>query len=158
SGPAPPAVPADRGHHQVVVSNWQIPLRLGQRTALIEGDIIWVPGPSPWPWALLALVAFVWVAAAAEGAWLGLLAPRVRLAGGWGGGRGGRRPGPHCRGVRRLDRPGSGQGVRVPHLGDRLGGGRCRRLAVASRSVAGRPDPAAAGRHVPGLCRRAPRC
>jgi hypothetical protein len=58
SGPDPPAVTANRGHHQVVARNWQIPLRLGQQTALIEGDIVWVPGPSPWPWVLLALVAF----------------------------------------------------------------------------------------------------
>ena len=43
SGPDPPAVTTDRGHRQIVVANWQIPLRLGQRTALIQGDIVWVP-------------------------------------------------------------------------------------------------------------------
>jgi len=58
SGPDPPAVTADRDHRQVVVPTWQIPLRLGQQTALIEGDIVWVPGPSPWPWVLLALACF----------------------------------------------------------------------------------------------------
>jgi hypothetical protein len=38
----------------VVTPNWQIPLRLGERTLLLEGDVTWVPGPSPWPWALVA--------------------------------------------------------------------------------------------------------
>lgn len=80
SGPDPPAVTADRGHRQVLVSNWQIPLRLGQRTALIEGDILWVPGPSPWPWVLLALVAFAVVAAAGWRRWYGLLALLVVVA------------------------------------------------------------------------------
>jgi hypothetical protein len=80
SGPDPPAVTADRGHRQVVVANWQIPLRLGQRTALIQGDIVWVPGPSPWPWVLLALIAFVVVAAAGWRRWYGLLALLVGVA------------------------------------------------------------------------------
>jgi hypothetical protein len=80
SGPDPPAVTADRGHRQVVVRNWQIPLRLGQRTALIEGDIVWVPGPSPWPWVLLALVAFAVVPAVNWRRRLGLLALLVVVA------------------------------------------------------------------------------
>jgi hypothetical protein len=80
SGPDPPAVTADRGHRQVMVANWQIPLRLGQRTALIQGDIVWVPGPSPWPWVLLALVAFVVVAAAGWRRWYVLLALLVVVA------------------------------------------------------------------------------
>jgi hypothetical protein len=80
SGPDPPAVTADRGHRQVVVSHWQIPLRLGQRTALIQGDIVWVPGPSPRPWVLLALVAFVGVAAAGWRRWYGLFALLVVVA------------------------------------------------------------------------------
>jgi hypothetical protein len=80
SGPNPPTVTADRGHRQVVVTNWQIPLRLGQRTALIEGDIVWMPGASPWPWVLLALVALVVVAAAGWRRWYGLLALLVMVA------------------------------------------------------------------------------
>jgi hypothetical protein len=80
SGPDPPAVTADRGHRQVVVPNWQIPLRLGQRTALIEGDIVWVPGPSPWPWVLLALAAFGVVLAAGWRRRYGLLALLVVVA------------------------------------------------------------------------------
>ena len=80
SGPDPSAVTADRGHRQVVVPNWQIPLRLGQRTALIQGDIVWVPGRSPWPWVLLALVAFGVVLAAGWRRQLGLLALLVGVA------------------------------------------------------------------------------
>jgi hypothetical protein len=80
SGPDPSAVTADRGHRQVVVPTWQIPLRLGQRTALIEGDIVWVPGRSPWPWVLLALVAFGVVLAAGWRRQLGLLTLLVGVA------------------------------------------------------------------------------
>jgi hypothetical protein len=80
SGPDPPAVTTDRGHRQVVVPNWQIPLRLGQRTALIEGDIVWVPGPSPWPWVLLALAAFAMVLATGWRSQFGLLALLVVVA------------------------------------------------------------------------------
>jgi hypothetical protein len=80
SGPDPPAVTADRGHRQVVVPSWQIPLRLGQRTALVEGDIVWVPGPAPWPWVLLAVVAFAAVLAAGWRDRLGLLAVLVVVA------------------------------------------------------------------------------
>jgi hypothetical protein len=55
-------------------------LRLGQRTALIEGDIVWVPGPSPWPWVLLALAAFGVVLAAGWRRRYGLLALLVVVA------------------------------------------------------------------------------
>jgi hypothetical protein len=80
SGPDPPTVTADRGHRQVIVRNWQIPLRLGQRTALIQGDIVWVPGPAPWPWVLLALVAFGVALAAGWRRQLALLALLVGVA------------------------------------------------------------------------------
>lgn len=80
SGPDPPAVTADRGHRHVVVPNWHIPLRLGQQTALIEGDIVWVPGPTPWPWALVAVVAFAAVLAAGWRGQFGLLAVLVGVA------------------------------------------------------------------------------
>ena len=57
TGPDPAAVAAARGRRQLVIPSWQIPLRLGDRTVLIRGDVVWVPGPSPLPWALLALAA-----------------------------------------------------------------------------------------------------
>jgi hypothetical protein len=63
-----------------VVPSWQIPLRLGQRTALVEGDIVWVPGPSPWPWVALVLVAFALVLVAGWRGQFGLLALLVGVA------------------------------------------------------------------------------
>jgi hypothetical protein len=83
SGPDPPAVAAARGRPQVVVPAWQIPLRVGGdggRTVLVRGRIDWVPGPSPWPWAVLALVTFAAVVAAASSGRPGLLALAALLA------------------------------------------------------------------------------
>jgi hypothetical protein len=51
---APPGVRAAPGREQVVVPSWQVPLRVGSRTVLVSGEIVWVPGPSPWPWVGLA--------------------------------------------------------------------------------------------------------
>ena len=67
TGPDPQAVTAARGRRHVVVPNWQIPLRLGERTLLLEGDVTWVPGPSPWPWALAAVAVFAAALAAGRG-------------------------------------------------------------------------------------------
>jgi hypothetical protein len=67
SGPEPPAVTAAPGRRHVVVPNWQVPLRLGDRTLLLEGDVTWVPGPSPWPWALAAVAVFAVALVAARG-------------------------------------------------------------------------------------------
>ena len=69
TGPDPQAVTAARGRRHVVVPNWQIPLRLGERTLLLEGEVTWVPGPSPWPWALAAVAVFAAVLAAGRGPW-----------------------------------------------------------------------------------------
>jgi hypothetical protein len=69
----PPAVRRARGERQLVVPRWQIPLRQGDRTILINGTITWVPGPSPLPWALLALVLCAAVL-------LAVRTPRWRLA------------------------------------------------------------------------------
>jgi hypothetical protein len=52
----PPEVRRARGERHLVVPRWQIPLRQGDRTILVNGTITWVPGPSPLPWALLAVV------------------------------------------------------------------------------------------------------
>jgi hypothetical protein len=67
SGPDPQAVTADPGRRHVVTPNWQIPMRLGERTLLLEGDVTWVPGPSPWPWALAAVAVLAVALAAARG-------------------------------------------------------------------------------------------
>jgi len=54
-GPGDPeVVRRDPGKRHVVAPDWQIPIRQGARTVVVEGTITWVPGPSPWPWALAA--------------------------------------------------------------------------------------------------------
>ncbi len=67
SGPDPPAVKASPGALNVVVPNWKVPLRQGDRTMVIRGDITWVPGPAPWPWLLAAVGLFAAALAAAGG-------------------------------------------------------------------------------------------
>jgi hypothetical protein len=67
TGPVPPAVAADPHQVHVVVPRWQIPLRQGERTMVVRGDITWIPGPSPWPWVLAAVVAFAAALAAGGG-------------------------------------------------------------------------------------------
>jgi hypothetical protein len=67
TGPDPPAVTAAPRAMHVVVPDWQVPLRRGDRTMVAHGDITWVPGPSPWPWALAAVALFAAALAAAGG-------------------------------------------------------------------------------------------
>jgi hypothetical protein len=67
SSPDPPAVKASPGTPHVIVPDWQVPLRQGDRTMVVRGDIIWVPGPSPWPWVLTAVGLFAAALAAAGG-------------------------------------------------------------------------------------------
>jgi hypothetical protein len=58
---------------QVVVPDWRVPLRQGDRDMVVRGAIVWVPGPSPWPWLLTA----VGLAAAALAAAGGYRRPKV---------------------------------------------------------------------------------
>jgi hypothetical protein len=67
SSPDPPAVKASPGTPHVIVPDWQVPLRQGDRTMVVRGDITWVPGPSPWPWVLTAVGLFAAALAAAGG-------------------------------------------------------------------------------------------
>jgi hypothetical protein len=67
TGPDPPAVTANPRALHVVVPNWQVPLRQGERDMVVRGDITWVPGPSPWPWVLAAVGLFAAALAAAGG-------------------------------------------------------------------------------------------
>jgi len=126
TGPDPQAVTAARGRRHVVVPNWQIPLRLGERTLLLEGDVTWVPGPSPWPWALAAVAVFAAALAAGRGSRRPHVLALVAL-----GGRGRRRP--HDRGAASLRRAALGRAERDVHHGGGLGGGRAGRLPAAPR-------------------------
>jgi hypothetical protein len=67
TGPDPPAVKASPETSHVIVPDWQIPVRQGELTMVIRGDITWVPGPSPWPWLLAAVALFAAALAAAGG-------------------------------------------------------------------------------------------
>jgi hypothetical protein len=90
----PPVVARDRDRSHVVMRKWEVPLRVGGRTATITGDARWIPPPSPWPWILgaVAMAALVIVAGRTR-AWARVLAitlavllvsEAVHLAGGWG--------------------------------------------------------------------------
>lgn len=38
----------------VVVPELVVPVRVGGSEVGVRGDLVWVPGPSPWPWYVLA--------------------------------------------------------------------------------------------------------
>jgi hypothetical protein len=67
TGPDPAAVTANPRALHVVIPNWQIPLRQGSQTMVVQGDVTWVPGPAPWPWALAAVALFAAALTAAGG-------------------------------------------------------------------------------------------
>jgi hypothetical protein len=54
TGPDPPAVRRAPWRRQVVIPRWRVPLRVGDRTVVVVGEVVWVPGSSPWPWLALA--------------------------------------------------------------------------------------------------------
>jgi hypothetical protein len=88
-----PAVRRAPDERHVVIRDWTIPLRLGDRHLAIEGDVIWVPGPSPWPWVVLAvgvaagLVALTrtrhWVGTLTGALALGIVSETVHVVGAW---------------------------------------------------------------------------
>ena len=51
----PPEV-ARRPDDRHVVDNFEIPMRAGQHSVVVRGQILYVPPPSPWPWLLGAVV------------------------------------------------------------------------------------------------------
>jgi hypothetical protein len=67
TGPDPTVVKASPRMMHVVMPDWEVPLRQGDRTMVVRGTITWVPGPSPWPWALTAVALFAAALAAAGG-------------------------------------------------------------------------------------------
>jgi hypothetical protein len=54
TGADPPQVRRAPQRHQVVIPRWQAPLRVGDQTAVITGEVVWVPGSSWWPWLAVA--------------------------------------------------------------------------------------------------------
>ena len=71
----PPTVRRAPDRRHVVIPDWKIAMRVGDRTIEASGDLVWVPGPSPVPWLVLALALLVLVAAlSCTGAWAWALA------------------------------------------------------------------------------------
>ncbi len=90
----PPAVQRDPGARHLV-QRWTVQLEERHRVFRVHGDVLWVPGPSPWPWvlgavglvaALLAVVGSRYARVTVMVA-LGLLvvSESAHVAGAWGG-------------------------------------------------------------------------
>jgi hypothetical protein len=67
TGPDPPAVVASPRLMHLVVPDWRVPLRQGDRDMVVHGTVTWIPGPSPWSWMLTAVALFAAALAAAGG-------------------------------------------------------------------------------------------
>lgn len=90
----PPIVQRDPGRPHTVIEGWQVPLERDGRPIVVEGDVLWVPAPSPVYWLLGALAcAGAVIGAARTPAWrvvLGvalavlLAATAVDVIGVWG--------------------------------------------------------------------------
>ncbi|MGZ8751585.1 MAG: hypothetical protein ACXW1S_01265 [Acidimicrobiia bacterium] len=90
----PPVVARDRSRPHIVMRNWEVPVRVDGRTAIISGDARWIPPPAPWPWMLGAIaMAAIVIALGRTRAWprvlaiaLGVLlvSEAVHILGGWG--------------------------------------------------------------------------
>jgi len=80
--PDPPAVRADPGRAQTVVSRWAVPLEKGRagESIVVTGRITWIPGPAAVPWFVAALVLFgVGFAAGAAKRWPVLLSSALAV-------------------------------------------------------------------------------
>ena len=65
----PPEVARDPDHRHVV-DHWSFQLRRGTQDITVAGDLLWVPGPSPWGWVLGALaIALALVALSRTPVW-----------------------------------------------------------------------------------------
>ena len=52
----PPMVQRSPGQRHVIIPEWTVQLKQGDRAIAVKGDLVWVPGSSGLPWYLLALV------------------------------------------------------------------------------------------------------
>lgn len=64
----PPVVRENPDTEHVIVPTWEVPLVWGDEEVSVRGDLVWVPGPSPWPWIAAGVVAGLAVAGAVFGA------------------------------------------------------------------------------------------
>lgn len=81
----PPQV-RDKGQ-LIRIFSWQVPFTYGGRQHELSGELLWVPGPSPWPWLLVALLAVAVPALlglrskSQSGTWTGLVRPAAATLG-----------------------------------------------------------------------------
>jgi hypothetical protein len=81
TGPDPPQVRQAPHRRQVVIPRWQVPLHVGGQTAVVTGEVVWIPGSEPWPWlAVAGALAAVVAAAARRRRWRGVLAAALLVA------------------------------------------------------------------------------
>ena len=69
SSETPPAARRDPDRTHVIIPEWTVPVRYGDRTVEARGDLVWVPQPSPVPWYALAAVLFIATVALAFTPW-----------------------------------------------------------------------------------------
>lgn len=75
----PPQVERDPGRRHVI-DHWRIGLQRVSETIEVRGDLVWVPGPSPWGWIVGALVAaVVLVALSRTRIWASVLAVALAI-------------------------------------------------------------------------------
>lgn len=69
------------------ISSWQVPFAYGGQQHELGGELLWVPGPSPWPWLLAALPVVAIPALLGlrskpqSGGWPGLIRPAAATLG-----------------------------------------------------------------------------
>ena len=69
SSDTPPAARRNPDRVHVVIPEWTVPVRLGDRTVEARGDLVWVPPPSAAPWLAIAAGLFVLTVALAFSPW-----------------------------------------------------------------------------------------
>ncbi|MGH8884443.1 MAG: hypothetical protein ACRDYX_04585 [Egibacteraceae bacterium] len=69
------------------IFGWQVPFTYGGQQHQLGGELLWVPGPSPWPWLLVALPLVAVPALLGlrskpqSGTWTGLIRPAAATLG-----------------------------------------------------------------------------
>jgi hypothetical protein len=70
------------------IFGWQVPFAYGGQQKELSGELLWVPGPSPWPWLVVALLVVAVPALlglrrrpSSAGTWTGLIRPAAATLG-----------------------------------------------------------------------------
>ncbi len=78
--PTPPPTVTDQSVETVVFPEWEVPFRYDGVDRALTGELVWVPGPSPWPYLAVALLLVLPALAGlrtrpVDGRWPGLVRP-----------------------------------------------------------------------------------